>query len=63
MFKRLTQYLKETNQEMRRVSWPTLSELRESTMVVIVTVSIVTFFVFLVDKVFDFIMKRLIALA
>jgi len=63
MFKRLAQYLRETNQEMRRVSWPTLSELRESTVVVIVTVAIVTFFVFLVDKIFDFIMKRLISLA
>ena len=62
MFKRFTQYLKETQQEMKRVSWPTLSELRESTVVVIVTVSIVTFFVFIVDKVFDFIMKRLITL-
>jgi len=63
MFARLTQYLKETSQEMKRVSWPSLPELRESTVVVLVTVSIVTFFIFLVDKVFDFIMKRLISLA
>jgi preprotein translocase subunit SecE len=63
MFARLTQYLKETSQEMRRVSWPSLPELRESTVVVLVTVTIITFFIFVVDKVFDFIMKRLISLA
>lgn len=63
MFQRLTQYLKETSQEMRRVSWPTVAELRESTVVVIVTVAVLTSFVFVVDKVLDFTIKRLISLA
>lgn len=62
MFQRLTQYLKETSQEMKRVSWPTWAELKESTVVVIVTVAVLTFFVFVVDKVLDFTVKRLITL-
>ena len=62
MFQRFAQYLKETKQEMKRVSWPSLAELRESTGVVLVTVAIMVVFVFMVDKVFDFVMKRLITL-
>jgi preprotein translocase subunit SecE len=62
ILKRLSQYLRETSQEMKRVSWPSRSELKESTIVVIVTVIIVTFFIFVVDKVLDFTVKRLITL-
>jgi preprotein translocase SecE subunit len=47
---------------MKRVSWPSLPELRESTIVVIVTVIIVTFFIFVVDKVLDFTVKRIITM-
>jgi preprotein translocase SecE subunit len=62
MFARLTQYLRETSQEMKRVSWPSLAELRESTVVVIVTVTIVTILIFAVDKVLDITVKRLITM-
>jgi len=44
------QYLRETSQEMKRVSWPTVAELKESTGVVVVTVAIITVFVFVVDN-------------
>jgi len=60
MFARLTQYLKETGQEMQRVSWPTWAELKESTTVVIVTVAFVTFFIFIVDQILSFVQKKLI---
>ncbi|MBU0742124.1 preprotein translocase subunit SecE [bacterium] len=60
MFARLTQYLKETGQEMQRVSWPTWAELKESTTVVIVTVALVTFFIFIVDQILSFVQKKLI---
>jgi preprotein translocase subunit SecE len=60
MFARLIQYLRETVQEMKRVSWPTLAQLRESTVIVIVTVTLVTIFIFIVDKVLDFGMKQII---
>ena len=63
MLDRLSQYFRETAQEMKRVSWPNLAELKESTVVVIVTVAVVTVFIFFVDKILDFTIKRLIALA
>ena len=59
----LQQYLRETSQEMKRVSWPGLAELKESTIVVIVTVAVVTFLIFVVDKVLSFTIKRLITMA
>jgi preprotein translocase SecE subunit len=63
MFDRLTQYLRETSQEMKRVSWPTIAELKESTVVVIVTVTILTVLIFAVDKVLDLTVKKLITMA
>ncbi len=63
MWKRLKTFLQETAQEMKRVTWPTLSELRESTMVVIITVAVVTFFIFVVDQVLSFLQKKLILMA
>jgi preprotein translocase subunit SecE len=63
MFDRMKQYFRETSQEMKRVSWPTVAELKESTVVVIVTVAIVTVFIFFVDKILDLTIKRLITMA
>ncbi len=51
MLERIKQYFRETAQEMKRVSWPSWKDLKESTVVVIVTVAIVTLFVFLVDRI------------
>ena len=45
------EFLKEVRTESSKVSWPTRIELRDSTIVVIVTVLIVTVFVGLVDRV------------
>ena len=63
MFARLTQYLHETMQEMKRVSWPGMAELKESTIVVLVTVSVITVILFAVDKVLDLGIKQIISLA
>ncbi len=63
MFARFTRYLKETLQEMQRVSWPSFADLKESTIVVCVTVGVVTFFVFVVDQVLSFIQKKLILMS
>ena len=63
MLLRFTQYLRETGMEMKRVSWPSPSELKESTIVVLVTVSVITVFLFVVDKILDLGIKQLIALA
>ena len=63
MFARFSRYLKETSQEMQRVSWPSFADLKESTIVVCVTVGVVTFFIFVVDQVLSFIQKKLILMS
>jgi preprotein translocase subunit SecE len=42
-------FVKEVQVEATKVSWPTPNELRDSTIVVIVTVVILTVFVYVVD--------------
>jgi preprotein translocase SecE subunit len=63
MLVRFTQYLRETAMEMKRVSWPGMAELKESTIVVLVTVSVITVILFAVDKVLDLGIKQIISLA
>jgi preprotein translocase subunit SecE len=60
---RFTQYLRETGMEMKRVSWPSIAELKESTIVVLVTVTVITIFLFAVDKILDLGIKQIISLA
>lgn len=43
-------FLKDVRAEIAKVSWPTREELRDSTLVVIVTVLIVAAFVGIVDR-------------
>ena len=58
----LVTYLRETSQEMKRVSWPARTQLWESTVVVTVTVTIITTCVFIVDKILDYAVKFIINL-
>ena len=46
------QFLKEVRQELAKVDWPTRRELISYTVVVLVTVSVLTAFVFVLDSVF-----------
>ncbi len=62
MLARFSSYLRETGQEMKRVSWPSMAELKESTVVVLVTVLVITLMLFVVDKILDLGMKQLISL-
>jgi preprotein translocase subunit SecE len=48
---RVREFVKDVRVESAKVSWPTRSELRDSTIVVIVTVAIVSAFIGLVDRV------------
>ena len=47
---RLKDFVQDVRVEATKVSWPTRIELRDSTMVVIVTVLLVSVFLFLVDR-------------
>ncbi len=48
------EFLKEVRVESTKVSWPTRNELRDSTIVVIVTVVIVSVFIGIVDRLLNF---------
>ncbi len=62
MLARFSTYLRETSLEMKRVSWPSVAELKESTVVVLVTVLVITVMLFVVDKILDLGMQQLISL-
>ena len=42
--------------EMKKVSWPTKEQLRESTVVVIVVSLLITAFVFMIDQIMTWVM-------
>jgi len=60
MLERLGAFLKEVRAELAKVTWPTRAELRESTVVVIITVIIITVFIGAVDQVFNYLMKMVL---
>jgi len=51
------EFLKEVRVESGKVSWPTRAELRASTIVVIVAVLLVSFFVGVVDFILQYVMR------
>lgn len=50
MLNKTKQFFIDVNKEMRKVSWPTRDQLRESTIVVVVTCLIITAVVFVIDQ-------------
>ncbi len=57
MFEKITTYLKETRQELFKVTWPTREELKESTRVVVVGSLILTAFIGIVDQILTVIVQ------
>jgi len=53
-------FLNEVRAEMKKITWPALPELRESTTVVIVSVLLITMFIAVVDVVINNILNLLI---
>jgi preprotein translocase subunit SecE len=49
MIKRIQEFLKGVEFEMKKVSWPTMSELRGSTTVVLILSLLLVIFLFMVD--------------
>ena len=62
VFAGLKEYIKDVRVEMTKVSWPPRAELRESTIVVIVMVVIVSIFIGIVDRGLSFAFEALIRL-
>ena len=61
MFKKITNYCKESYDELvHKVSWPTRSELSSSAVVVLYASLLIALVVFLMDSAFQFIMENVI---
>lgn len=54
-------FLREVRGELRRVSWPSRTEVASYSVVVLVAVVLLTTLVFLLDQLFGFVVLRLFA--
>lgn len=57
MVAKIKKLINEVVVEMKKVSWPSKEQLRESTVVVIVMTAIITAFTFLIDELMTMVMK------
>ena len=60
MVEKIRNFLSETRAEMRKVTWPTRDELKESTKIVIIATFIVTVFIGIIDQILTLIIRRLL---
>jgi preprotein translocase subunit SecE len=57
---RLTNYVLETRQELKKCTWPTAEELRGSTVVVVVAFALMAVFTVVVDLVLSYLISQVI---
>jgi len=60
MKEKIINFVTDVSREMKKVTWPTKEELRESTMVVIVVCLLISAFVYVVDMVVNQAMKGIL---
>lgn len=60
MKEKITDFVNGVTKEMKKVTWPTKDELKDSTTVVLVSTVIVSLFIAAVDLIFTEIMKVLL---
>lgn len=60
MFEKIRKFLSEIVAELKKVTWPTREELKESTKLVIIATFVVTLFVGLVDQLLTLLIRRLL---
>ena len=58
-FQRTTQFLRDTRGEMRRVSWPTANEVKNTTIITLIAVIFFALYLFGVDRVWAFLIEHL----
>jgi preprotein translocase subunit SecE len=58
-FARTAQFLHDVRAEMKRVSWPSLNDVRNTTIIVIVAVIFFAIYLFLVDRGVSFLITQL----
>ena len=59
---RLSQFLRDVRAEMKRVSWPTAKEVKNTTIITLVAVIFFAVYLFLVDRIWSFLLLQLNAL-
>ncbi len=57
MLGRLIKFIREVRNELKRVSWPSRDDVRESTTVVIVVVLVLAVFIGLVDRALSYLVS------
>lgn len=53
MIAKIKEFVGEVQKEMKKVSWPTKEQLKDSTVVVLTTTAVLTVFVYAIDLVMD----------
>ena len=61
MIEKSKKFVNDVVVEMKKVSWPSINELRGSTMVVIVTVIIISIFIGFVDRILSLGLERVLS--
>ena len=56
---RLAQFLRDVRAEMKRVSWPTFNEVKNTTIITLIAVIFFAIYLFLVDRVWTFLLTQL----
>ena len=56
---RTTQFLRDTRAEMRRVSWPSANEVKNTTIITLIAVIFFALYLFGVDRVWAFLIEHL----
>lgn len=60
MFEKIGNFFREVKIEMRKVTWPTRDELKDSTKLVIIASVVVTVFIGVVDNILSLIIRYLL---
>ena len=58
-FARIGQFLRDTRGEMRRVSWPTATEVKNTTIITLIAVIFFALYLFGIDRVWAFLIDHL----
>jgi len=53
------QFLHDVRAEMRRVSWPTFNEVKNTTIITLIAVIFFAVYLFLVDRIWTFLLTQL----
>jgi len=58
-FARLEQFIRDTRSEMRRVSWPSATEVKNTTIITLIAVVFFAIYLFSIDRVWAFLIDHL----